>query len=459
MALLDSSTRISDSALGPAATPQTLPEDPVPATRVARLWGRFKGAFWTLLDQGIISLGTFLVNVELARELDAREYGTFALLFGGYFLIQLLNASLIFFPLMLRLGGGKEERSSDLVCASLILTTLSTSAFTVAVISCLIAFDRSDLAIAAAAYLLLWQLQDVLRRALLAQFRHRTAAIADAITYIGGAGAIFVLAHYSTLSASDALFVMAAACTLAIAIQVLQRPPTFPRTIDKRELLHDFWRQGKWALVNGVVLIATVQAFPWALAMADGPAAAADFQAVLNVANLANPIAFGLYNIILPAVAQAYSTGSMRSAWRVARTYIAIGAALLSLFVVPVLIMPQTVLALLYGDNSSYTHLGQAVAVMMVAAAINAIAELMNTFIHGVGSAKFAALMNGAGLVVVVLLMPVVGVDGVLGCALLLGAARFVRLIAAACIVGRMLSSEERPLMVRLESVAGRRSV
>src|SRR5829696_8632974 len=106
MALLDSSTRIPDSALAPAPTAQTLPEVPIPATGGARLWGRFKGAFWTLLDQGSISLGTFLVNIELARELDATEYGTFALLFGVYFLIQLLNAALIFFPLMLRLAGG-----------------------------------------------------------------------------------------------------------------------------------------------------------------------------------------------------------------------------------------------------------------------------------------------------------------------------------------------------------------
>ena len=46
-----------------------------PAHAAARLWERFNGGFWTLLDQGG---GTFLVNVQLARH--APEYGTFALL-------------------------------------------------------------------------------------------------------------------------------------------------------------------------------------------------------------------------------------------------------------------------------------------------------------------------------------------------------------------------------------------
>jgi O-antigen/teichoic acid export membrane protein len=444
MALLDSSTQSSGNASAAAskATPATaLPDVPGPAIGAARLWERFKGAFWTLLDQGAISLGSFLVNVVLARKLDAPEYGTFALLFGGYFLVQLINASFVFYPLMLKLAGDKEERSSDLVFVSLILTALSTCVFTVVVISCLIVFGRSEIAFAAAVYLVLWQLQDVLRRALLAQFRHKTAAIADGITYLGAAAGITILANSDSLSVSNALFVMASTCALAIAVQVFQRPPTFLRNSNARDLLHGFWGHGKWALANGVILFVTVQAFPWALATADGPAAVAAFQAVLNIANLTNPVAFGLYNIILPVVAQAYSAGSMRSAWRAAQTYITIGTALLSFLVIPVVLMPHTVLALLYGANSPYAHLEDAVGVMVLAAAINAIAEMINTFIHGVGSGKLAVWMNGISLGVVAVLLPCVGVDGILGCVLVFGAARVVRLVAASCIVARLMSS------------------
>ena len=428
-----------------------------PTRGAARLWERFNGGFWTLLDQGVISLGTFLVNVELARQLDAPEYGTFALLLGGFFLFQHFNASLIYYPLMMKLAGGKQERPSDLVFVSLTLTALSTSAFSAVVASCLIVFGRPDIAFAAAVYLVLWQLQDALRRALLAQFSHQMAAIADGIAYIGAAAGIAILAEFHSLSVSNALFAMAGTCALAIVVQVVQRPPTFPRAGNARDLLHGFWTHGKWAFVNGVILIVTVQAFPWALTMLDGPAAVAAFQAVLNIANLANPIAFGLCNIILPAVAQAYAAGSMRSAWRAAQTYIIIGATLLSFCVIPVMLMPHTVLALVYGANSPYAHLEQAVGVMVLAVAIHSIAEMMNTFIHGVGSAKLAVWMNGISLGVVALLLPFVGLHGVAGCALVLGAARVVRLIAGSYIVARMLSSEERPSSGHIEGVDARR--
>jgi O-antigen/teichoic acid export membrane protein len=463
MALLESSTQSSDNALAalPNATQaiaaQNLPDVSGPATAAARLWKRFSGGFWTLVDQGAISLGTFLVNIQLARQLDAAEYGTFALLLGGFFLFQHFNASLIYYPLMLKLSGGKQERSSDLVFVSLILTALSTSAFSAVVTSCLIVFGRSDIAFAAAVYLLLWQLQDALRRALLAQFSHRTAAIADGITYIGAAAGIAILAHSHSLSVSNALFAMAGTCAVAIGVQVFQRPPTLPRAGKARDLLHGFWTHGKWAFVNGVILIVTVQAFPWALTMLDGPAAAAAFQAVLNIANLANPITFGLSNIILPTVAQAHAAGSMRSAWRAAQTYMIIGATLLSFCAIPVMLMPHTVLALFYGANSPYAHLERAVGLMVLAVAIHSIAEMMNTFIHGVGSAKLAVWMNGISLGVAALLLPFVGLHGVAGCALVLASARVVRLIAGSYIVAWMLSSEERSSLGHVEGVdAGR---
>ncbi|MBR0874905.1 hypothetical protein JQ633_31425 [Bradyrhizobium tropiciagri] len=449
MALIEPSNRSSDDALAtaPTASPSVAtlarpgPSGPAIA---ARLWQRFNGGFWTLLDQGVISLGTFLVNVQLARQLGAPEYGTFALLFGGFFLFQHFNASLIYYPLMLKLATGKQERPSDLVFVSLALTALSTGAFALVVTTCLIVFGRSDIALAAALYLVLWQMQDALRRALLAEFRHRTAAIGDSITYIGAAAGIALLGSFHSPGVSNALFVMAVPCALAIAVQVFQRPPSFPRGGNTRELLHGFWTHGRWAFVNGVILIVTVQAFPWALATSDGLATAAAFQAVLNVVNLANPIVFGLSNIILPTVTQAHVAGGLRNAWRAARPYIIIGGTLLLFCVIPVTLMTHTVLVLFYGPNSPYAHLEHAVDLMMVAVAMNAVAELISTYLHGVGSAKRAVWMNGISFAVVALCVPLVGLHTVAGCALVLCVARVVRLIAGCWTVARMLSSDDQ---------------
>src|SRR5260370_35809101 len=219
------------------------------------------------------------------------------------------------------------------------------------------------------------------------------------------------------------VFGMISPGVLAIALEGFPRPQTSPHAITSGDLLQGFWTHWKWVFVNGVILIVRVQLFPWTLVVRDGQAAAADLQAVLNIGNLANPIAFGLSNIVMPAVAQAHASGTIRQAWRAAWTYIVIGAALLSFFAVPVMLMPETVLALFYGANSPFVHLNQAVGLMVLAVAINSIADMMSQFIFAVGSGKVALWMNGISLGVVALLLPFVGADGIAACALVLGTA------------------------------------
>jgi hypothetical protein len=67
---------------------------------------------------------------------------------------------------------------------------------------------------------------------------------------------------------------------------------------------------------------------------------------------------------------------------------------------------------------------------------------MISTFLHGVGMAKLALRMNVISLGVVPLLVPFVGLHSVLGCALVLGAAKVVRLIAASCIVAQIVRRE-----------------
>ena len=45
-------------------------------------------ASWTLIDQGVVSFGNFLLNVLLARTLVEEEYGEFALFLGAIFILR-----------------------------------------------------------------------------------------------------------------------------------------------------------------------------------------------------------------------------------------------------------------------------------------------------------------------------------------------------------------------------------
>jgi len=412
--------------------------------RIFAHYKHFLGAFWTLVDQGAISLGTFLLNIQLARHLAAPEYGIFALLLGGYFIIKHINSSLIYYPLMLRLAVGREERPTDLLFTSVALTAASSLVLSTAVAACLFAFGRRDIAAAAALYLMFSQLQEVFRRALLAEFRHQAAAAIDAITYLGAAAAIAVLAYFGNLNLFTALSAMAGTCALAVTMQIFQRRATLPSIICDRGLLRNFWTLGRWAFVSGLIFILSNQIFPWALAWFNGPAAAAGFQACLNIANVVNPIIFGLCNIILPAAALAHEEGSKQKSWQTARMYIMIGISLISLYAIPVILTPQTMLLLFYGANSPYAHLYHAVSIIVFAVAINSVADWVGEFINGVKAPKLVVWMNLISLAAAVLVLPWRGAVSIAGCAVALAVASTVRVIVAWYLVAGLLSSVNR---------------
>ena len=49
----------------------------------------FDRASWMLVDQCVVSLGNFVLNVQLARGLPAANYGKFALFLGAIFVLRL----------------------------------------------------------------------------------------------------------------------------------------------------------------------------------------------------------------------------------------------------------------------------------------------------------------------------------------------------------------------------------
>jgi hypothetical protein len=63
-----------------------------------RVLGLAQG-FWALADQGVVSLGTFLMSILLARHLAPAEYGIYALIFAAIFFFNGIHMSLVTYPL------------------------------------------------------------------------------------------------------------------------------------------------------------------------------------------------------------------------------------------------------------------------------------------------------------------------------------------------------------------------
>ena len=150
--------------------------------------GPARRSLWALIDQGVISLGTFLTSIQLARLLSQREFGIYGVLLGLLLFANGVHASLITYPLSVK---GAVESAAGLRRqggASLTLTTVLAGLLCVACLPFTVLLaDRPWLAPLGVAALLLSQWQETLRRTLLAGFRARTAVWGDATSYLGQA--------------------------------------------------------------------------------------------------------------------------------------------------------------------------------------------------------------------------------------------------------------------------------
>ena len=235
--------------------------------------------------------------------------------------------------------------------------------------------EGGDILLPAAACYLAWQAQETMRRCLLANFRYRAAVAGDAVSFIGQAVAIALMAWLGTVTLSSALYAMSVTFVAGAIVHASKLHFGRPNVAQAIRLARDYFALGKWSLVYYEVLILRLQLFPWALAATAGTAATAAFQAAANIANVMNPISLGIGNAIPQAAAHAHVTDGVHGAWRTARGYILFGIPPILAICAAGLVAPQLLLRLMYGASSPYLDAALTVQLLVVAMAPNTLAR------------------------------------------------------------------------------------
>ncbi|MDO9498617.1 hypothetical protein [Falsiroseomonas sp.] len=395
---------------------------------------------WSLVDQGVVSGGTFLLNVLLARGLPAGEYGVFALLFGGMLTLQLLNTTLVVHPLSVRLVTAAPEDRPRLLTASLVLIagiSLGMAALLALVLALL---GVPELILPALACFLTWQFQEGARRGLLSAFRFRAATLGDAVSYLGQAGVVLGLAASGMLTLTGALYGMAATSALGAAWQILQLDLRHSGPLQLRTTVLDYLSiGGGWALGNGLLLHGRSQILLWGLAASSGAAAVASFQAALNLVNVTGPILLSLCSIIPPTASHARARG-LAEAWRASRVYAVLMAPLVLAYAAVVIAAPETMLWLLYGSQSDYLGLSTALRLLIIATLLGYAADVVAAFLHGVSAVHLAFQIAVIGAVAtVVIAPPLIGTLGLIGVCLTHIGANLARLVASWIVLSRLI--------------------
>ena len=391
----------------------------------------FDRGSWTLVDQCVVSLGNFALNVQLARDLAVADYGKFVLFLGAIFALRSFDYSLISYPLAVRLHSARRDEHAGLMANSALLASALGLVLLLLLVLGIQLLGGSYILLPAASCYLAWQAQETMRRCLLANFRFRAAVAGDAVSFIGQAVAIAVLAWAGGLTLNTAIYSMSATFVAGALVHASKLHFGRPNVAQAIRLAREYFALGKWSLVYYEVLILRLQLFPWALAATASTAATAAFQAAANIANVMNPISLGIGNAIPQAAAHAHVTGGVRGAWRTARGYILFGLPPILVICAAGLVAPQLLLRLMYGASSPYLDAALAVQLLVIAAAAEYAGDMIGKTLLGVGAGRLASLMIAFGLAAAVLSLPLIVIIGVVGAALALAITNLIRLVIA----------------------------
>lgn len=358
-----------------------------------------RASLWALADQGVVSLGTFLTSLLVARTLPPAEYGVYILIFGTVLFLNGVQVSLIGFPLAIKAAAADHEGLEEFTTAALTLTTGLAVALGGVVVVATLAVRRLETAPWALAALLLWQWQDCLRRALMAHMRHRDAIWGDALSFLGQAVVLWTVSRVSSVSPEVAFASVAVTSGVAALLQGLQVGLRVPSLAVLRRCAQEYWALGRWLTLTNFMNVLTIQAFPWTLAYFHGFEATAQLQAASNVLGVTHPVIFSMSNLIVPAVARARAGHDARAALHSGLTYGLQSALLLVPYFVALLVWPGPILALFYGGDSPYVMLEAMLRLFVLVYCLRFAVFLMSAVLRGLQAGQFVFFGQSAGAI------------------------------------------------------------
>ena len=369
----------------------------------------------SLADQGVVSLGGFLTQVILARNLAPREYGIFALIFGTLILLNISHLGLVTYPLSIQGASANSESLSRLTSSSLVLTVLLAPPFLCVIAPVCWYLKQPTLIPWVALALLAWQLQETLRRSLMVHLQHHSAIGGDVISYLGQAAILWYLAARAHLTLPAVFATIAATSLLAAVIQAWQIGVTSPRFRGLWKTLSVHWQMGKWAICALVTDNGTILVVPWTLAVLHGPEQAASLQAAMNVIGITTPVNLGIYNLIVPACARSETTGTALARWKIAKGFAKWGLLALAPCYAVLLLWPRSILLVFYGSSSPYLNLAVSCRILCLAYFCGYFFGVMNAFFNGVERPWLVVKSEIVGVLALLLVLPLIWYGGILG--------------------------------------------
>lgn len=330
-----------------------------------------RGGYLAAFDQGIISAANFLATIILARSVSPTELGVYAVGFIILRLVRAIQDGIIVQP-MNAYGAPMTEARFKRYATSTSIIQIS-MALVMSVIAALGGWllietgnDTAGPALFALwAPILLWQLQEYLRRMMYARGKILDAAINTSISNGVRLGILIWWAYHGQLTGVTGLYAIALGALFAILPGVWQTRRYWSRKFYNIHLTFlRNWRFGGWIAGGNILTWLSFEFYPVLTAGLISFAAAGAYRALQNLVAPIHTLLRAFDTYITPRAARMYRQQGLPALNRtLRRTYIIAGIPTAGLLLLAIVFRTQ-LLELFYGNT--YLDYAQGVFLMVV---------------------------------------------------------------------------------------------
>lgn len=290
-----------------------------------------------LIDQAIVSAASFVATVIVARFGGATDLASYSIATSILLLLVGAQNSVVVLPYIIR-RRHHEHNSTAHAGSTLVLNLgLAVSAFLIlgVVAALLVLADAGDvvwlafaLAFAGPATIA----REFARRYAFAHLQIARALEVDIATVVLQLSALFILGRIGWLSAQTAIITFGAACLASAGLGFARTRREFNLHIKGIGAdLNESWSHGRWLLVNQVIGNLSGYAPIWLAALILGSTATGILAACTSIVAIANPLIFGLDNILAPRLSDALTSSGSRGLFdETLRSTLIIGAVMIA---------------------------------------------------------------------------------------------------------------------------------
>jgi O-antigen/teichoic acid export membrane protein len=372
-----------------------------PRPGLSQLFGQ---GIFTLADQMVASITTFLTGVLVGRICTTEDFGYYTLGFSLYTLLLTLQNSMVTTPFQIyypRLRATSEERFIGSYLIQQAVLGLGVAALT----ACGAAFAwlalgntrMANLLLALALAMEFLLLRDFIRQLFFARLAARGVLAFDAAVAIGQLSAIAVLAKMGWLGGATAYLALGLTCLLAACIWYSRNQKHLKLGLRAAwDQFGEHWPAVKWLLASGLLWSVSTNLYAWLLAGFHGAASAGVWGAALGIAMIINPLTIGAQNFLAPRIARAYAEDGVSALNRFLLQSTTVYAGSLVLFSLVMAFLGDPLVTLIYGDK--YQGTGIVVAIIALNFALNAVGFTVSRGLFTLEKARIDFQVNVAAL-------------------------------------------------------------